>query len=204
MLDRETRERLDAEEREYAADPEGTLRRRDFLRRTAYTAGLAGATLLPANRLLAQAAKAQAAVSGLSGSSSDLNHFVVLCMENRSFDHYFGWYSSLADATQTRTYLDPDNNNQPVATHHASTLGTAEWQGCGHPDPDHSWEGGRAQLGSALNDPTAEPDNFLEGSNDDFALTYYNEGDLGFIHAAGQAFQVYDRFHCSLMGPTWP
>ena len=24
------------------------------------------------------------------------------------------------------------------------------------------------------------------------------------IHAAGKAFQVYDRFHCSLMGPTWP
>jgi len=205
MIDRETRERLEAEERELAADPEGTLRRRDFMRRTAYAAGMAGAAMLPANTLLAQAAKAQALKSGLtSGSNNPIDHFVVLCMENRSFDHYFGWYSSLANATQTRTYLDPDNGNVPVSTRHASTMGQGEWQGCGHPDPDHSWEGGRAQLGSARNDTTAEPDNFLEGSNDEFALTYYNEGDLGFIHPAAEAFQLYDVFHCSLMGPTWP
>jgi phospholipase C len=205
MLDRETRERLEAEECELERDHEGTLRRRDFLRRTAYTAGLAGAAMLPANKLLAQAANAQAASSGmLTSSASDLDHFVVLCMENRSFDHYFGWYSSLADATQSRTYLDPDNGNVSVSTRHASTLGTAQWQGCGHPDPDHSWDGGRAQLGSARTNTAVEPDNFLEGTNDEFALTYYNEGDLGFIHAAGKAFQVYDRFHCSLMGPTWP
>src|SRR5438445_8419417 len=117
MLDRNKRERLEAEERELALDYEGTLRRRDFLRRTAYTAGLAGAAMLPANRLLAQAASAQAADSGLaSGGASSINHFVVLCMENRSFDHYFGWYSTLADATQSRTYNDPDNGNVPVAT----------------------------------------------------------------------------------------
>src|SRR2546421_3593578 len=169
MLDREKRERLEAEERELARDYEGTLRRRDFLRRTAYTAGLAGAAMLPANRLLAEAAKAQVAKSGvLSGSASDVDHFVVLCMENRSFDHYFGWYSTLADATQSRTYNDPDNGNVPVSTRHASTLGTAQWQGCRHPDPDHSWEGGRAQLGSSATNAAVEPDNFLEGSNDEF------------------------------------
>jgi len=48
------------------------------------------------------------------------------------------------------------------------------------------------------------PDGFLAGSNDEFALCYYDEGDLGFIHPAGREFTVYDRFHCSLMGPTWP
>ncbi|HYU60675.1 MAG TPA: alkaline phosphatase family protein [Solirubrobacterales bacterium] len=196
---------MEAEEREFLADPEGTLRRRDFLRRAAYTAGMAGAAMLPANQLLAESARAQALLSGASGSNTQkLNHFVVLCMENRSFDHYFGWYSDKADATQNRTYLDPDNGDVPVSTHHASTMGQAQWQGCGHPDPDHSWGGGRTQLGSARDNPNVEPDNFLEGDNDEFALTYYNEGDLGFIHAAGKAFQAYDRFHCSLMGPTWP
>jgi len=204
MLDRETRERLEAEERELFVDPEGTLRRRDFLRRTAYSAGLAGATMLPANTLIAEAG-AQELLPGVPNSNTHpINHFVVLCMENRSFDHYFGWYSAKADATQTRTYLDPDNGNVPVSTRHASTMGQAQWQGCGHPDPDHSWEGGRAQLGSSRDNPSAEPDNFLEGVNDEFALTYYNENDLGFIHAAGEAFELYDRFHCSLMGPTWP
>jgi phospholipase C len=202
MIDDEARRRFEAEERAMASAPEAELRRREFLRRAAYTAGLAGAAMLPGGTLLKEAAKAQAQVSGYDASSIDT--FVVLCMENRSFDHYFGWYSSLADATQSRTYADPDNGNTPVSTHAASTMGQAQWQGCGHPDPDHSWEGGRAQLGSARNNTAVEPDGFLAGSNDEFALSYYNEGDLGFIHDAGKAFTVYDRFHCSLMGPTWP
>ena len=65
MIDREKMRRLEAEERELAADPEGTLRRRDFMRRTAYAAGMAGAAMLPANTLLAQAAKAQALINSI-------------------------------------------------------------------------------------------------------------------------------------------
>ena len=44
-----------------------------------------------------------------------------------------------------------------------------------------------------------------EGSgNDEFALTYYDEGELGFIHPASKEFTLYDRYFCSLLGPTWP
>src|SRR3954447_12699251 len=198
MIDREEMRRLDAEEREYAEAPEATLRRRDFLERTAYAAGLVGAAMLPAGTLLREAAKAQAQRSALS-SNGPIDHFVVVCMENRSFDHYFGWYSSLADATQSRTYADPDKGGQQVPPRHASTMGQAQWQGCGHPDPDHSWGGGRDQLGSSRTNPAAEPDGFLSGVNDEFVLTYYDEGDLGFIHPAGEEFAIFDRFHCSLM-----
>src|SRR5258706_3981386 len=127
-MDRETRNKLEAEERAYHADPEGTLRRRDFLRRTAYTAGLAGAAMVPMSTLLAEAAKTTAMASG--GASGPIDHFVFLMMENRSFDHYFGWYSALADAVQARSYPDPDNGNILVPTHHASTMGQAQWQGC--------------------------------------------------------------------------
>src|SRR3954451_7206076 len=188
-----------------AADPQGTLRRREFLTRTAYAAGLAGAAAsLPLDLMIGEAAKQEARAAGLpTPQNMPIDHFVVLMMENRSFDHYFGWLPN-ADAVQSRTYLDPDNGNAPVNTRHASTLGGAEWQGCGHPDPDHSWDGGRRQLGSALTNPKSEPDGFLEGDNDEFALCYYDEGDLGFIHAAGREFTVFDRFHCSLMASTWP
>src|SRR4051794_28648547 len=128
-------------------ETEATMRRRDFLRRTAYIAGAAGAAAsLPVNLLLAEAARNTAMASGMpSASTMPIDHFVVLMMENRSFDHYFGWLPG-ADAVQARTYLDPENANAPVDTRHAGTLDTAQWQGCGHPDPDHSWEGGRAQL----------------------------------------------------------
>jgi phospholipase C len=190
-MDRDRRETLEAEELALHLDPEGTLRRRDFLRRTAYTAGLAGAALSP-GQLFAQAARAQSSLLP-SASNNPINHFVVLMMENRSFDHYFGWLSG-ADGIQNQSFPDPDNGGVMVSTRHASTMGDSQWQGCGHPDPGHGWDDGRAQLAGG----------FLAGSNDEFALTYYNEGDLGFVHPAGKAFTVYDRFHCSLMGPTWP
>jgi phospholipase C len=170
-----------------------TLRRREFLSRTASLAGLTGAaTLLPAGTLLQEAAAKQAARLP-SARNLPIDHFVVVMMENRSFDHYFGWLDG-ADATQDATYLDPETGKQ-VATRHASSL-EAENQGCGHPDPGHGWDSGRAQL----------RDGFLaEGSgNDEFALTYYDEGELEYIHAAASEFTVYDRFFCSLLCSTWP
>ena len=198
------RSRAETAEREMMLAPEATMRRRDFLSRSALAAGLAAAASVPLDQLLAHTAKQEALAAGLpSPQNMPIDHFVVLMMENRSFDHYFGWLPH-ADAVQNRTYLDPDNGAAPVSTRHASTLGQAEWQGCGHPDPDHSWNGGRAQLGSARTDTRREPDGFLEGDNDEFALCYYDEGDLGFLHPAGREFTIYDRFHCSLMASTWP
>jgi phospholipase C len=109
--------------------PRGALSRREFLERTAYGAGLAGVAALPAGTILSEAAKAQARGNALpSPRNLEIDHFVVLMMENRSFDHYFGWLSGEADAVQNLTYPDPSGN--PVATRHASWMGDGQWQGC--------------------------------------------------------------------------
>jgi len=195
----------EASERAITEAPESAMRRRDFLARSACAAGLGAAMVsLPLDLLLGEVAKREALAAGMpSPQNMPIDHFVVLMMENRSFDHYFGWLPN-ADGVQQRSYPDPENGGALVATRHASTLGDAQWQGCGHPDPNHSWAGGRDQLGSSRTDPKREPDGFLAGDNDEFALCYYDENDLGFIHAAGREFTVYDRFHCSLMASTWP
>ena len=171
--------------------------RREFLERTAYTAGLAGmAAALPANAILAEAAAAADRGARLpSPRNVPIDHFVVLMMENRSFDHYFGWVPE-ADALQDQSYTAPDG--QSVPTRHFSTLGSGgmEYKGCGHPDPGHGWESGRAQLlGGFLADGSG---------NDEFALTYFNSGELGFIHEAARNYTLYDRFFCSLLASTWP
>jgi phospholipase C len=175
----------------------GELSRRDFLERTAYAAGLAGAVSLPASTLLSEAAAAAARRSALPRPRNlEIDHFVVLMMENRSFDHYFGWLSGAADAVQEQTYTDP--SGRQVSTRHFSTLGSGgmEYKGCGHPDPGHGWDSGRAQLQGGF---------LAEGSgNDEFALTYFDRGDLGFIHAAARHYTLYDRFFCSLLASTWP
>ena len=171
------------------------LSRREFLTRTAYTAGLgATASALPADFLLKEAAAAQSRRIPLPRPRDvPIDHFVIVMMENRSFDHYFGWLGGVADATQRATYPNPEG--QQVATRHAGSL-EAPWQGCGHPDPGHGWDSGRAQLKGGF---------LAEGSeNDEFALSYYNEGECGFIHPAGKAFTVYDRFFGSALTSTWP
>src|SRR5206468_7453641 len=116
-------------------------------------------------------------------SVGPIDHVIVLMMENRSFDHYFGWRTD----TQHQVILDHrgdsstnPNYDQPVATHR---LVPGDYRGCGHPDPDHGWGGGRQQLAQG----------FLSGSNDEFAIGYYDSGDLDFYTKLANEFTPCDN-----------
>jgi phospholipase C len=171
------------------------LRRREFLQRTAMTAGVAAsfATVLDADTLVAEAARRQRRTFLPSPRNLPVDTIVVLMMENRSFDHYLGWMPDADGRQAGLQYTDKDG-----VTHQTQRM-TPDFQGCGHPDPDHSWDGGRTQLDGG------RCDGFLRsGDNDVFSISYYAEGDLGFIQDAAKAFTTFDRFHCSLMGSTLP
>jgi phospholipase C len=186
--------RNDGEERSAAEHPDEHMRRREFLAKTAALAGAAGlAGALPARTLIAHAAQTQAASTALpSPSNMPIDTFVVLMQENRSFDHYFGWR---ADADAKNAGLSyPDDQGVPHPTHPLAP----DFQGCAFNDPDHSWEGGRRQYdGGKL-------DGFRKSPNDEFSIGYYNQADIPFSPAVAQAFTLYDRYFCSLLGPTWP
>src|SRR4051812_38548851 len=175
--------------------------RREFLRRSAATAGVAlgaAATLSP-GRVLAEAIRAQRAVVPL-GDAMPIDHFVILMMENRSFDHYFGWlgkkYGDKVRASQHQTYKDKSGKEFQTRNHKEILGDAAQWQGCGFGDPGHGWDNGRAQLARGF---------MADGAgNDEFALGYFDEGELGFIHPAADAFVIYDNYFCSLMCSTWP
>ena len=70
------------------------MRRREFLGRTATLAGGAALAGDAARRDSSSqaAARVQAAVALPSPRNMPIDTFVVLMMENRSFDHYFGWH----------------------------------------------------------------------------------------------------------------
>src|SRR4051812_49304703 len=70
---------------------------------------------------------------------SGIDHIVVLCMENRSFDHFLGWVPKANGRQAGLTYLDDEG--APHETHHLT-----DWQGCGFNDPDHGYGGGRTQV----------------------------------------------------------
>src|SRR3954467_2099488 len=88
---------------------------------------------------------------------SGIEHVVVVMMENRSFDHFLGWLPK-ADAKQANlTYFD--DANRPHSTYHLT-----HYQGCGPPDPDHSFVGGRVEYNNGACDGWLRA-----GQNDDFA-----------------------------------
>ena len=171
------------------------LRRREFLQRTAVTAGIAASlgTVLDPDVLIAEAANKQRRTTLPRPRNMPVDTFVVLMMENRSFDHYLGWLPGADGRQAGLTYLDKEGNP------HTTRRWTPDFQGCDHPDPSHSWTGGREQFNGGRVDGFRRSAN-----NDDFALSYYEKDDLGFISHAALASTAYDRFFCSLLGPTFP
>src|SRR4029077_8133021 len=130
--DPEVAERLEAHA------PDSLLRRREFLQRAAVGAGLAAglaATLSPDTILGEAAARDRRPVPAPGNLPVDT--FVVLMMENRSFDHYLGWLPGADGRQAGLTYADAQGGEH--RTHRLKS----DFQGCGHPDPDHSWDGGR-------------------------------------------------------------
>jgi phospholipase C len=175
--------------------PDELLRRREFLQRTAAVAGIAGgAALLGPDTLVAEAARHQRRAHLPAPRNLPIDTFVVLMMENRSFDHYLGWLPNADGHQEGLSFTDA--TGKVHSTHRLKP----DFQGCGFNDPDHSWAGGRTQLNGGACDGWLH-----QGSgDDDFALGYYADGDLGFIQAAAKHSTAFDRFHCSLMGSTLP
>ena len=192
LRDGDSRERLEAEH------PEAYLRRREFLERTAALAGAAGlAALLPSQTLISEAARVQSRAPLPSPRNMPLDTIVVLMMENRSFDHYFGWHPGADGKLQGLAYRN--QQGRMVEPYHLPP----DFQGCGHPDPDHGWTGGRFQWNGGRNDGFVLGNEQGTGS-DEFAIGYYLERDLGFIAPAARAFTLYDRYFCSIMASTYP
>jgi phospholipase C len=189
----EPKPRDEAEERSEAEHPEEFWRRRDFLARTAAIAGVAGlASVLPADTLTSLAAKQQVRRHRFpSARNMPLDTVVVLMMENRSFDHYFGSFPGADGRNRGLSY--PDANGGSHETHYLPP----DFQGCGFEDPDHSWDGGRLQYrGGRL-------DGFYEAS-DSFALGYYRERDVGFLGPAARKYMTFDRYFSSILASTYP
>jgi phospholipase C len=169
------------------------INRRHFL---SGAAGAAGATLigstagLPGVELFAQNfGQASLPPPGESG----IKHIVVVMMENRSFDHFLGWLPNAEGMQAGLTYLDS------AGVSHATHALAPDFQGCSHPDPAHSYAGGRVQYdGGAM-------DGFLRsGNNDDYAIGYYVEADRPFFSALARNYTTLDHSFCSILGPTFP
>lgn len=158
------------------------------LRLTAFV-GIVVSVLLPA----LASAKAKDKHSLPPRDTSGVDHIVVVTMENRSFDHFLGWHPKADGMQAGLSYTDEFNVLHP-------TFDLApDYQGCAHPDPDHSWEGGR----TALED--GQPTGFLlAGMNDEYAIGYYGETARPFFNSLALEYTTFDRFFAPILAETYP
>jgi phospholipase C len=151
-------------------------------------AAVGAASLLPA-----PARRAAAATALPDPAASGIDHIVVVMMENRSFDHFLGWLPGADGRQGGLTYPDPAG-----VRHHTYHL--ADYQGCGHPDPDHSYEGGRIQLDGGRCDGW-----LLTGTGGDtYPIGYYKPSDLRFHGNAAPYWTSFDRYFSATMAETYP
>jgi phospholipase C len=185
--------------------------------------GSAGAGAFLASWLPSVVDKAYAASDGVSaGSLSDIEHFVFLMQENRSFDHYFGTLSGVRGfsdrnvPTQTvngqtssifRQYgyevgkgLDPTGYMLPFAfqsdaTHDDQCLN----------DPTHDWGPQHQVWNAGRMDKWLTTHCSVDGAaNGPIVMGYYDRTTLPFYYQLADAFTVCDHYHCSVLGPTYP
>lgn len=163
-----------------------SLTRRQFIRRSAGTAaGVALGTTIPAYALRRTPRRSKPNKSGIE-------HFVVVTMENRSFDHFLGWVPGTDGRQAGLSYLDRAGIAHP--THPLAP----DYQGCDHPDPDHSYEGGRIEYNNGACDGWLRA-----GQNDDYAIGYYTRDDLPFYAGATQGWTTCDRYFAAIMAGTY-
>lgn len=174
------------------------LSRRDFL---ASVAALAAAGVMPASIARALALPA----STRSGTLQDVEHFIIVMQENRSFDHYLGTLRGV------RGFDDPRplrlRNGKPVWRQPAGdgterlpfALESSTTRAPMIASLDHSWKGGHGQ------DPKRWQDyDCWVPYKSEMSMGHFSRADIPYYHALADAFTVCDGYYCSLHGPTNP
>ena len=139
---------------------------------------------------------------------SKIDHVIVLMMENRSFDHMFGFLDhpdpTFEGLTGTETCDDDQLPPQPVA---ASTGARYEI-----PSPDHSHAGAMEQLLDGATTKPYQPTNrgFVKnyarraGGHGRKVMRSFDPRMIPVLSTLAREFAVCTRWFASVPGETWP
>jgi phospholipase C len=158
-------------------------------------AGAAGVAV--AGGTLWATAPAAAQARRVAAVDTPIEHLVIACQENRSFDHYFG-YAPQVQALgfgPPAGYFQPDSGGGRHYPFEFTSLST--------PDPPHSWSAVHQQYDGG------KMDGFWQAAQDaigdgDAAIGYYTANELAFYYSLFDNSALCANYHCSLLGPTWP
>src|SRR6202012_1454582 len=137
-----------------------------------------------------------------SGSLRDVRHVMILMMENRGFDHYFGTLKGV------RGFGDPhpvplesgkpvwfqSDGAREIAPYHLDTATTSALRVPGTP---HAFDNAQAAWNQGKF-------GFWPKYKTQFSMGHYRRPDQPFQFALADAFTICDAYHCSITPGTDP
>jgi phospholipase C len=157
-----------------------------------------------AQALAAQAARPESAAQVGSDGLPQIDHIVVLMMENHSYDNYFGMLTGRGDG------LPLDSNDMPTSTNttsDSSTVGMEHFTGTMQVKgvPTQSWNASHIQWDNGKNNGFVQSiEQTVHGADASLAMTYWTEADLPFYYGLARTFPLATRWFSSCLGPTFP
>ena len=129
------------------------------------------------------------AASALSQHPNPINHILIACQENHSFDNYFGYYPHAGKFGLPANYSQPDGNGGTVTPQHITSSFPT--------DVSHTWQSIHSEWDNG------KMDGFYTADGSD-ALGYYDGSDLQYYYALAGAFTLCGNYFCPVLGPTVP
>jgi phospholipase C len=135
-----------------------------------------------------------------------IQHIVVLMMENHSYDNYLGMLRGRGEgfplgADGEPEVFNPGADGEPVRAHHLpSTVQRPQV-------PSQSWHACHLQWRSGTCEGfVTGTDKVVPGAGSDAAIAmgYWTEDDLPFYYGLARTFPLADHWFSSCLGPTFP
>ena len=131
---------------------------------------------------------------------AEVEHIIILCMENRSFDHYFGALQLVEDHPDveglTGNESNPDGLGNDVFVNELDNYEPA--------DPPHQWDEVHAQWNNGALDGFVTEQIAIHGESIKHeVMGYHNREDLPVLYSLVDEYTLCDHWHCSLLGGTW-
>lgn len=128
-----------------------------------------------------------------------INHIVVLMLENRSFDHMLG-YLRLDGGRQDVDGLTGNEVNHHMGNpHKPQRMASPIMNG----DPCHEWDCVKEQLDNQNGGFVENYANHVV-NNPEIIMNYFNAADVPVYDHLAREFSICDRWFCPIPGPTQP
>jgi phospholipase C len=137
-------------------------------------------------------------------SIPQIDHIVILMMENHSYDNYLGMLTGRGDG------LPLDDRGRPSPVNKAGDGTTVPMRRFASTRqkpgvPTQSWNASHIQWDDGTcNGFVRSIEQTLPGSDASVAMTYWEQQDLPFYYGLAQTFPLATRWFSSCLGPTFP